>query len=621
MANKVKQDFRQLLRHKIIVADGAMGTMLYSRGIYINQCFEFLNVLRPEMVKQIHREYLMAGAEVIETNTFGANEVKLSGFGLQDRVFEINFQGAQLAKEVAGESAFVAGSIGPLGKPLAPMGIISTDEALGYFKQQVEALLEGGVDIFVLETFSDIVEIKTAIKAIRSLTNKPIIAQMTLMEDKKTIYGISPEEIAKELSGEDIDVLGLNCSVGPAILLECIERMRPHTSLPLSAQPNAGLPKNVDGRLIYLATPEYMAEYARRFIQSGVNMVGACCGSTPEHIKAIKNAVKSIQPVQAVEKSSISVEVEKISKVRAPEVKPSLAEVSSLARKLKEKKFVVSVEIDPPIGVDPSKVLASAKKLREHNIDAINIADGPRASARMSPLALALLINNQVGIEVILHYCCRDRNILGIQSDLLGAYALGIRNLLLITGDPPKLGNYPFATGVFDVDSIGLVRIATNLNEGKDLIGNPLGESTNFFIGVGANPGAIDIDTEIRRFEEKVKNGAQFCLTQPVFDIRVFENFLKRIEEFKIPILAGILPLYSYRNAEFLHNEVPGMQIPEPIRERMRRAESPESARKEGVRIAQEALKELIPMVQGAYFMPPFGKVELALQVLEILEQ
>ncbi|MCD6384756.1 bifunctional homocysteine S-methyltransferase/methylenetetrahydrofolate reductase [Candidatus Sumerlaeota bacterium] len=619
MANQTKQDFRQQVKSKIIVADGAMGTMLYSRGIYINQCFEFLNILRPHMVKQIHREYLMAGAELLETNTFGANEVKLAGFGLQDRVFDINFQGARLAKEVAGASAYVAGSIGPLGKPLAPVGIISTEDAIGYFKRQVEALIEGGVDIFILETFSDILEIKIAIKAVRSLTDKPIIAQMTLMEDKKTIYGITPEVIAKQLSEEAIDVMGLNCSVGPAIMLECIELMRPHTSLPLSAQPNAGLPRNVDGRLIYLTTPEYMAEYARRFIQSGVSIVGACCGSTPEHTKAIKNLVKSIQPVQAFDKSVSSIEVESSAEIRAPEVKPSQVEESALARKLKEGKFVVSVEIDPPLGADPSKALASATTLREHNVDAINIADSPRASARMSPLALALLINNQIGIEIILHYCCRDRNILGMQSDLLGAHALGIRNLLLITGDPPKLGNYPFATAVFDVDSIGLVRIATNLNEGKDLIGNPLGKSTNFFIGVGANPGAIDLDTEIRRFEDKVKNGAQFCLTQPVFDIRLFENFLKRIEEFKIPILAGILPLYSYRNAEFLHNEVPGMQIPEPIRERMRRTDSPEAARSEGVRIAQESLKEIKPMVQGAYFMPPFGKVELALQVLEIL--
>ncbi len=621
MREKETKDFRERIRGHVVVGDGAMGTLIYSRGIFINQCYDALNLTRPHMIKQIHREYLIAGAEVLETNTFGANEIKLGGFGLAEKVFEINRQGASLAREVVGNKAFVAGSIGPLGKPLAPLGSISHDAALRFFKHQAEGLIEGGIDIFMLETFSDVVEIKIAIQAVRTLSQIPIVAQMTLQEDLKTVYGVSPETIAQELSGEEIDVIGLNCSVGPAIMLECVQRMRGMTTLPLSAQPNAGLPRQVENRLMYLATPEYLAEYAKRFIQNGVSLVGACCGSTPDHISAIKSAVKALQPETRVG-IALGKAVEEVPKrAKSPEVQEKQAEESHLAKKIRDGIFVVSVEIDPPWGINPYPALAAAAQVKERGIDAINIADGPRASARMSPLALALLIQKTSNIEIILHYCCRDRNILGMQSDLLGAHALGLRNLLLITGDPPKLGNYPFATAVFDVDSIGLVRIASNLNQGKDLIGNPLQESTNFLIGVGANPGAIDLDTELRRFDEKVKNGAQYCLTQPVFDLRLFEEFLKRIEAFKIPILVGILPLYSFRNAEFLHNEVPGMQIPDSIRERMRQAESPEKARQEGVAIAQEALKELAPMSQGAYLMPPFGKVELALQVLEVLDR
>lgn len=619
----MSKEFRRLLNERIIVFDGAMGTMLYTRGVYINQCFEALNILRPHMVKQIHREYLLAGAEVLETNTFGANEVKLAGFGLADKVEEINLQGVQLAREVAGDEAYVAGSIGPLGKPLAPIGNISSQQALHYFSTQARALLQGGVDLIILETFSDLEEIKLAIRAIRQMSDIPIIAQMTLTEEKETIFGITLQTITMELTKEPVDAIGLNCSLGPAFMLEAIEIMRPLTELPLSAQPNAGLPRQFDGRLIYLATPEYMAEYAKRFIQKGVSIIGACCGSTPEHIRAIKSAVKALQPAVHTKPRAITVE-QPVTTVQPAEPKPAPAAQTDFAKKLQTGKFVVSIEIDPPHGTNPIKAIEAARKVKEHNIDAINIADGPRATARMSPLALALLIKEQVGIEIILHYCCRDRNILGMQSDLLGAHSLGIRNVLLITGDPPKLGDYPFATAVYDVDSIGLVKITANLNAGKDLIGNPIGEPTSFFIGVGANPGAIDLDAEVRRFVEKVNSGAQFCLTQPVFDLTLFERFLERIQTacggLPIPILVGILPLYSYRNAEFLHNEVPGMQIPVAIRQRMQRAETPEAQRQEGVRIAQEALIELRPMAQGAYLMPPFGKVELALQVLEVLQ-
>ncbi len=621
--NTNAQDFREHITKHVTVFDGAMGTMLYTRGIYINQSFEFLNVMRPNMVRDIHRNYLDAGAEVLETNTFGANEIKLKGFGLSDRVREINIEGVKAARDVAGDKVYVAGAIGPLGKPLTPLGIVSHQQAEKCFVHHVEALVEGGVDLLLLETFSDLLELKLAVNAVRSCTDIPLIAQMTLQENKETIYGTSPDTIARELSREDVDVIGLNCSVGPAIMLECIEMMRPYTNLPLSVQPNAGLPKHVDGRSIYLATPEYMAEFAKRFIQKGVAIVGSCCGSTPEHTRAIHAAVRALQPKQPQRVTTPPPELMKPTSksIHAAEVKPKQAVESRLARKFKNGEYAVSIEIDPPHGVDPSKALDAARSLKEHDVDAINIADGPRASARMNPLALGLLIQREVDMEIILHYCCRDRNILGMQSDLLGAHSLGVRNILLVTGDPPKLGDYPFATAVFDVDAIGLVRIAASLNNGKDLVGNPLGDSTNFFIGVGANPGAIDLDKEIQRFEEKVHNGAQYCLTQPVFDLSLFETFISRIEQFKIPVMVGILPLYSPRNAEFLHNEVPGMQIPERIRERMRHADTPEAARKEGVRLAQEALRELKSMSQGAYLMPPFGKVDLAAQVLEVLEE
>jgi methionine synthase I (cobalamin-dependent)/5,10-methylenetetrahydrofolate reductase len=609
------RDFVEFLRQNIVVCDGAMGTMLYARGIYINQCFEQLNLTRASLVEDIHREYVKAGAEVIETNTFGGNAVRLAAHGLAESVRAINRAGAEVARRAAGEGVFVAGSIGPLGKSVEPIGTIRADEARRCFREQAEALAEGGIDLFILETFLDMQEILHAIAAVRSFSALPIVAQMTIDEDGNTLYGVTPEAIVQILEREDVQVVGLNCSVGPATILEAIERMRRVSAIALSAQPNAGLPRQVEGRLLYLSTPEYMAEYAKRMIQKGARMVGACCGSTPAHIRAIRAAVKALQPSRVYGHIEVSEprEAEGITGV-------SVCEKSPLAKKIVDGKFVVSVEIDPPRGTDAGKALTAARLLHEQGVDAINIADGPRASARMSPLSLALLFKNEVGIDTILHYCCRDRNILGMQSDLLGAHALGLRNILLITGDPPKLGDYPFATAVFDVDSIGLVRMASRLNRGLDLAGNPIGEPTAFYIGVGANPGAIDLDEEVRRFERKVEGGAEYFLTQPVYDVALLERFLKRVEGCRIPMFVGILPLSSFRNAEFLHNEVPGMQIPEAIRERMRKAESGEKAREEGIAIAQEALREVRAMAQGVYIMPPFGRAESALRVIEILE-
>jgi len=614
----MKKDFLDALKERVLVCDGAMGTVLYAKGVYINQCFEALNLSNPSMVKEIHSEYIKAGAEIIETNTFGANRLKLSHFGLEKKLREINEAGVKIAREASQDKVYVAGSIGPLSIDLDATGTSNKELARADFKEQAKALFNAGVDLFIIETIPALNEMYEAIKAIKEITDLPIIAQMTVNEKGLTANGETPEDIVKILEDWGANVVGLNCSVGPVIILDCIEKMRKVSKIYLSAQPNAGIPRKVDGRSIYLCTPEYMAEYAKRMIQVGVNIVGGCCGTTPTHIKAINAAVKALRPVRSHSELEIRMTIpqEELKVIGETE----RAKKSEFARKIVEGKFVISVEIDPPKGTDYSKVVEGAKLMKENAIDAINIADGPRATARMSPLAMAMIFKNEVGIEPIVHYCCRDRNILGMQSDLLGADALGIRNILIITGDPPKLGDYPDATAVFDVDSIGLVRIASKLNRGYDIAGNQIGGATSFFIGVGANPGAINIDEEIMRFEQKVKAGAEYVLTQPVFDVKLLEDFLKRIEHCRIPVLVGILPLASYRNAEFLNSEVPGMNVPENIMERMRKAGSGAEARAAGTKIAQEALKATKDMVEGVYIMPPLGRYETALKLLEVLK-
>jgi homocysteine S-methyltransferase len=593
-----------------------MGTMLYGKGVYLNACFDELNLSQPELVIDIHRQYVESGAEIIETNTFGANRQKLKKHGLEDKVREINRAGAQIAREAGGAGIFVAGSIGPLGLKIEPWGSTSVDDALSAFHEQAGALLEGGIDFFILETFSDINEIHQAIRAVRDLDpDIPVAAEMTIREDGNSLYGTTPEIFTRKLEDWNAQVIGVNCSVGPAAMLQSIERMAKVTTLPLSAMPNAGIPQEVDGRNIYLCSPEYMAEYAKRFILSGVKLMGGCCGTTPAHIKAMRAAIRALQPperkfitVAAVE------EKEEAKKVR-------MREKSALGRKLEDGEFVSSVEIVPPRGHDPSPAIETARLLEERRIVCVNIPDGPRASARMNPLALASILKASTGIEVILHYACRDRNLLGMQSDLLGAHAQDVRNLLAVTGDPPKLGDYPDATAVFDVDSIGLVRLVNCLNRGVDIGGRKLGAPTMFLVGVGVNPGAINFEHELSRFKRKVEAGAEFAITQPVFDIRLLENFLSRVDDIRIPILAGIWPLSSLRNAEFMHNEVPGATVPPEIMERMRGAQeiSPERARKEGVAIARDILASIKGMVQGVQISPPLGRYELALEVLEIL--
>jgi methionine synthase / methylenetetrahydrofolate reductase(NADPH) len=605
------------MKESVLVCDGAMGTMLYQKGIYINRCFDELNLSQPSLVEEVHRAYLAAGAQIIETNTFGANRSKLLPHGLESRIQEINAAGARIARKAVEQSAreaFVAGAVGPVGGLLHLTGSLTPDQMHALFLEQITGLLEGGVDCLLIETISHIEEMRQAIRAARSLSDRPIIAQMTFTEDGTTLFGDRPEEVVAILLAEGASVVGANCGIGPKPMLEVLERMAACGDNLLSAQPNAGSPQRVDGRYIYFCSPEYMASYARRFILStGVRIVGGCCGTTPEHIRAVVSAVRSLQPQRASIAGIRPAD-------RAAEVSPvPIGEKSAFAERLLTRRFVASVELDPPRGTDVRKVIAGARALKEAGVDAVNIPDGPRASARISSLSLGVLLAQGVGIEVLLHYCCRDRNLLGMQSDLLGAHALGLRNLILITGDPPKLGDYPNATAVFDVDSIGLTEIVRRLNHGRDMAGNPIGDPTSFLIGVGVNPAAHGIGEEIRRLRLKVAAGAEYALTQPVFDTSRLKDLLDQSEDVAIPILVGILPLTSYRNAEFYHNEVPGMSIPEEVRERMRVAGTGEVARREGVRIAREALETALqfPRVRGTYVMPPFGRYEMALEVLD----
>jgi homocysteine S-methyltransferase len=619
---------RLLDPNAIVVFDGAMGTMLYSKGVFINQCYDELNLRAPDMVRDIHKKYVDAGAQVLETNSFGANRLKLTQHGLETQVRELNRAAATVAREAAGERALVAGAVGPLGVRIEPYGPTSAEEARSLFQEQMAGLAEGGVDLFILETFSDLLEIEQAIRAARSVDPKlPIVAQMTIGVDCRTPYGATPEDVARSLDKWGADVIGLNCSVGPQTILDCIEKMVPHTKKKISAQPNAGMPRDVGGRSMYMASPEYMGTYARHLVQAGAKIVGGCCGTTPDHIHAMVEGIRPLSPRLAgahVESARHGSQVAGNgatvveSRPRHVESVP-LAERSKWGAKLANNQFVTSVEIVPPRGVDATRMLTDVAKLKAANVDAVNVPDGPRAQSRMGALLTSVLIEQKVGIETVTHYACRDRNLLGMLSDLLGAAAVGLRNLLIVTGDPPKMGPYPDATAVFDVDSIGLTNLVKNLNLGLDPGGNEIGKPTQFTIGVGCNPVAIDPAQELRRFEWKVDAGAEFAITQPVFDVAQLERFLKSIEHVRIPVVAGIWPLISVRNAEFLANEVPGVTVPQSIITRMRRAneQSKEHAVAEGIAIAHEMFDHVKDAVQGVQVSAPFGKVELALRVFE----
>ena len=596
-----------------------MGTMLYSRGVYISRCYDEVNISNPSLVGEIHQEYIKAGADVLETNTFGANRLKLGGHGLADRVAEINESGASLAcaaaRAAAGNVVLVAGSVGPLGVRLAPYGQIGRKDALEIFGEQVSALVSGGVDLIIFETFSDMLELEVAVEAARKHHDLPVITSFTVADNGTTLYGAEPAEAGKFLSSLEVDGLGVNCSVGPPVMMNALEGLLEVTELPVSIMPNAGTPREVEGRNFYLASSEYMASYARKFIRAGARIVGGCCGTTPGYIKAMRNYIASFSPRKTISTRGNAGDGE------ATKVEPiPFGERSKLAASLAEGKFIRTVELIPPRGRDTQRILKSCGILKEHGIDAVNIPDGPRALSRMSAQLLCVIIQESVGIETFLHYTCRDRNLLGMMSDMLGLSAAGVNNILIVTGDPPKMGDYPDATAVFDVDSIGLSHLVAGLNRGVDLGGNAIGNPTGYLIGVGVNPGAIDRAREMDRYWKKIGAGAEVAVTQPVFDPRILISFCSEVETANIPIIAGIWPLVSLRNAEFMNNEIPGASVPEPTMERMRLADKNGSALEEGIRIAREAVQTIRPYVQGIQVSAPFGKTEYALEVLKGLD-
>jgi homocysteine S-methyltransferase len=629
------RDARELLDpERVVIFDGAMGTMLYSRGVFINQCYDELNLRAPELVREVHEAYVSAGAEVLETNSFGANRLKLAQYGLESQVEAINRRAAELARVAAGESVLVAGAVGPLGVRLEPFGPTALGEARSIFREQLAALRAGGADLFILETFSDLGEMEQAVLAARDVDPAiVVIAQMTIGTDCLTPFGASAQDVARALDSYGADIVGLNCSVGPQTILEAIEKMATVTSRKLSAQPNAGMPRDVGGRTMYMASPEYVASYGRHLIQAGAKVVGGCCGTTPEHIRSLVEGVRPLVPrhrddLHRADGSAARGRTEHLAAgativrdvpAQSEGVAPvPFADRSRWAAKIACGEFVRSVEIVPPRGVDAGAMLQGVAALARAGVDAVNVPDGPRAQSRMGALMTSLLIEQRVGIETVTHYCCRDRNLLGMLSDLLGASAMGIRNLLIITGDPPKMGPYPDATAVFDIDSIGLTNLVNRLNHGVDPGGHAIGQPTSFVIGVGVNPAAIDPVHELRRFEWKVDAGAEFAITQPVFDAAQLERFIASIEHVRIPVVAGIWPLVSARNAEFLANEVPGVIVPEAVLARMRRASerSKDHAVAEGIAIAREMLERVHGAVRGVQVSAPFGKVELALDVL-----
>jgi len=610
------QDFRTSISHHVMLFDGAMGTEIYRRGVFINRAFEELNLAQPDLIRSIHEDYRKAGAQVLTTNTYGANRRRMKEFGLDESFAEINRQGVLLARQVSDGRCWVGASIGPMGRTMGPVGRLEPGQAFAAFKEQVAALLEGGPDLFLLETFHDPRELWQAVRAIRSLTELPVVACVAFTPEPNGSAPADAAEVLHQVAGWPVDVVGANCGAGPRTLLEVVEAAAPKLTKPLLVMPNAGLPQEVDGRQMYMASPEYMAEYARRFVQKGARAVGGCCGTTPEMIKEMRSFIRSIAPAQ---EGRVSI----VDSQSAPQLEPTpTAERTAFAQKLYSGKFCISVELDPPRGLDPSRSVEGAAFLQARGIDVINIADGPRAVARMGPSPMALLARERCGIESVVHYCCRDRNLLAMQMDLIGANALGLRNVLAVTGDPPKMGSYPHATAVFDVDSIGLITFIQMLNRGLDFAGRPLGkdEKTSLFVGAGCNPGHVDLDLEVERFGRKIEAGAEFFFSQPVYDQEMLYRFLDRTEAFPhVPFLVGILPLASYKNAEFLHNEVPGMQVPKSVLDRLRAADTKEAQREVGIEVARETLQAVRhhPRIRGAYVYPPFGSYQRVLDVVD----
>jgi len=611
MIAKLK-DFRERLIDGPLLFDGGIGTEIYNKGIFINKCYEELNLTNENLIKQVHQEYKNAGADILSTNTFAGNSLKLKPHNLSDKVYEINKRGAELAKEIANNEVYVAGSIGPIPDKIEPLGPLSVQEAEEIYLEQIQALVDGGVDLLLFETFIYPDNLIAAINGARKITKLPIIAQMTIDEDGSTLTGASSKVMIDDLEKTGADIIGANCTVGPQTMLAWLESVRNFTPLPISVMPNAGKPKNIDGRNIYLTSPDYLGEYAKHFLQAGANIIGGCCGTSPDHIAKMRATITALQP----ELKKFKVKITETKKLDHIDPIP-INKKSKLSYKLANYQFVKLVELLSPRGISAHKELSKSKEMRDFGIDAINIPDGPRASARMSAAALALQIQSQLNMETVLHFVCRDRNVIGMQSDLMGYYALGLKNILAITGDPPKLGNYPDATAVFDVDAIGLVNILNRLNHGMDIAGNPIGEPTGFSVGVGVNPGALDINKELDRLHWKVDAGAEYMVSQPVFNLKVFENFLEQTQKFNIPLVAGLWPLISIRNAEFMNNEVPGVDVPQSILRRMRKFEGDKEAGvKEGIDIAKETLEKIGKEIAGIQISAPFGRVEIVKNIL-----
>jgi methionine synthase / methylenetetrahydrofolate reductase (NADH) len=607
------------LTERALLGDGAMGTMLYGRGVPLDACFDVLCITEPQIVQAIHAEYIAAGADCIETNTFGANRFKLGIHGLAGRVREINLRGAKLARDVResmGRDVFVLASIGPLGKYLAPLGSIDRDEARAAFREQAEALLEGGVDAFIVETFSDLVEMRLAVEAIRSVTDLPIVTQVAFTDDGVTFLGRAPADVVRTLRELPVQAVGANCSVGSSVLYDILEQMLPEAGgLPVVIQPNAGLPSRVGERLIYLSSPAYMADYAARMVALGARMVGGCCGTTPEHIRAMRQALDRVASARGA-----AARVEAVKRMRPEVVEPPSLETTAvptlLQRKLEAKQFIVTVELDPPRGHNIEKLVQGAKLLKERGVEIVDINDGSLGRVRMSVLPTAILVRDASGLDVNMHFTCRDRNLMGIQADVLGAHAMDIRNILAMTGDPPRAGDYVNATAVFDVDAIGLIRILTEMNRGMDATGSAIGEPTSFCIGAALNPAAEDPMQEMERMLAKAEAGARWVQTQPVYDLEVLERFFARTRP-PVPVVVGILPLHSSRHAEFLHNEVPGITIPDRVRSRMR--EAGERGLGVGIETAQALLRDVRGRYAGAYLMPSFGRFEVVAEILDAL--
>ena len=600
----VANPLRERLSRGPLLCDGAMGTLLNARGVPFDQCFDALNLTQRELVLTIHLDYLRAGAEMIETNTFGANPLKLAVHGVGDRVRDINWHGAKIAKEardVFGQAVLIAGSVGPLGKPMAPFGRISPAEARAAFRAQIDGLVEGGVDAVMLETFADLAELLEAVRAAQEACDLPVIAQMSFTEDGRTRYGHAPSEVVAALEAQGVDVIGSNCSVGPVPMLEVIQQMVAVAHTPISAQPNAGFPTLVEGRYLYLSSPKHMATYARQMVQAGALIVGGCCGTTPEHIASIGRALADLRPAADRPLASVS--------FAAPreDTLPPVDQPTQLAQKL-SRTFVISVEVDPPKGMDATKDLEGAQLLLEAGADVVDVGDSPIGRVRMSALAMCFLIQQRVGIETIIHFTTRDRNLVGVQADLIGAHAMGVRNILALTGEPPR-GDYPNVTAVYDVDSVGLMRIIKRFNEGLDLSGKSIGRPARFLIGGALDLNPSTLDRELPRLERKLEAGAEFFMTQPIYEPEVLDTFERRVGKLPVPVLLGILPLQSFRHAEFLHNEVPGITIPQWVRDKMQAAGN--AGREEGLRLAREMLFALLGRIDGAYFMPSFGRYEI----------